>query len=119
MVSHTFDGVVDGTYAQSDSVDVVRLTHSNGTETLVAWARDEDAAQIRIQATGTKAYLIDQYGGQQLVRPIEGYYTLSLSGARCNADDVVACPVGGAVWTLVQSNGGAVVEENNTALSFE
>jgi hypothetical protein len=119
MVSHTFDGVVDGAYAQSNSVDVVRLIHSNGGETLVAWARDGDAAQIRVQAMGTKAYLIDQYGGQQILRPVDGYYILSLSGARCNPDDVVSCPVGGVVWTLVQSNSGAMVEENNVALSFE
>jgi hypothetical protein len=118
-VSHTFDGVIDGIYAQTDSVDVVRLTHSNGQETLVAWARDADAAQIRVQATGTKAYLVDQYGGQQVIRPSDGYYTLSLAGARCNTDDVVPCPVGGVVWVLVQSGSGASVEENNTPLNFE
>jgi hypothetical protein len=119
MVSDTFDGVTDGTYAQSDSVDVVRLTHSNGQETLVAWARDADAAQIRVQATGTKAYLIDQYGGEQIIRPLDGYYTLSLAGAHCNADDVVSCPVGGVVWVLVQPGGDVSVEENNTPLNFE
>ncbi|MFN8374306.1 MAG: hypothetical protein U0694_15690 [Anaerolineae bacterium] len=123
MVAHTLDGVVEGTFAQSETVDAVRLTHSNGRETLVFWARTENTAQVRVQAVGTKAYLLDQYGGVQILRPTEGYYSLSLTGARCNPDDVVPCPVGGVVWVLVQAAGGAAVNEQTSSgavpLSFE
>lgn len=123
MVAHTLDGVTEGTFAQSETVDAVRLTHSNGRETLLFWARTENATQVRVQAAGTKAYLLDQYGGVQIVRPTDGYYTLSLTGARCNSDDVVPCPVGGVVWVLVQARGGGAVDEQistgDTPLSFE
>ncbi|NWF68924.1 MAG: hypothetical protein HXY40_07550 [Chloroflexi bacterium] len=122
-VAHYLDGVIDGTYAQTETADVVRLTHANGRETLVFWARTQQATQIRVQASGSKAYLIDQYGGVQVLRPVDGYYTLSLRGARCNSQDVVACPVGGQTWLLAQRGAGPLVQEitarGTAVLEFE
>lgn len=95
--------------ALSDSMEVVALEHSDGRQTLLAWARGDQPAQVRIAASAQKAYLIDQYGGKQIIRPDEGFYTLDLPAARCNETD--GCPVGGAVSLLVQPAGSAQVYE--------
>lgn len=119
MVAEHFDGVTEAQYGQSDTVDVVRMSHTNGRETIVAWARTENSTQLIVQATSDKAYLIDEAGGVQVLRPVNGAFTLLLAGARCNPDDVVPCPVGGTTWVLVQAAGDARVTQGETTLSFE
>lgn len=120
-VIRTLNGVESGALARSDAVDVVRLLHENGRETFVLWARTEQPAQVTISATDDKAYLIDAYGGMTWLHPVDGTYTLSLAGAVCNNTD--GCPVGGAVWLLVQPEGDITLNEitstGTTSLIFE
>lgn len=111
-VTRYFAAVEQATRAHSDTADVVRLTHHDGRETLVLWARTDGATQIEISATAEKAELIDQYGNVTIVRPIQGAYTISLAPARCNRVD--GCAVGGPVWLLVQPKGEISVYERSS-----
>jgi len=99
----------------------VKLTHGDGHQTLVLWARTDVAAQIEISATSEKAQLLDQYGNIILARPVDSVYRLLLPGARCNSVD--GCAVGGSVFLLIQPVGDGIVREITSAgevdLTFE
>ncbi|MBC7814607.1 MAG: hypothetical protein H7175_25855, partial [Burkholderiales bacterium] len=98
-----------------DEVDVVRLEHFSGRETIVTWTRTAESAQVQIDATSDKGYLVDAYGSITMIRPNEvsedsaGFYTLFLDGALCNNTD--GCPVGGAVSMLIQPHGDITIQE--------
>jgi hypothetical protein len=100
MVNTVLGGVERAERARTDTLDAVLLTHADGRQTLLAWARGENSAQLQIGATGDKALLLDQYGNAIVLRPQAGVYTLDLPAARCNAVD--GCAVGGAVSLLIQ-----------------
>ncbi|MBZ0289370.1 MAG: hypothetical protein K8I30_17250, partial [Anaerolineae bacterium] len=116
------NGVEQAERALTDTLDVVRLHHQDGRQTVLAWARTESPVQVQIGATSDKALLLDQYGevGAAL-QPENGVYTLNLPGARCNPVD--GCAVGGAVSLFIQPDGTAAVFEitsnGQTALVFE
>lgn len=126
VIQH-LNGVDNAALSQTDEVDVVRLQHFGGRETIVAWARTAESAQVQIDATSDKAYLVDAYGGITMIRPSDvsedsaGFYTLFLDGALCNNTD--GCPVGGAVWMLIQPQGDITIQQITTegaqALAFE
>lgn len=118
MVIDSFGGVQAGAFAQSANADVVRLEQGD-RQTLVAWAREDRAVMLRVSATSDKAYLISMYGDVQVLDPVDGAYTLDLPPARCNDDDTVRCPIGGAVWILVQPVGAVTVNEADQVLVFE
>lgn len=109
MVNQTFDDVESASLARTETVDVVRLTHRNGQETIAAWARTGSPTQIRIEALGDKAYQSDQYGNVTILRPDENRYTLMLSPAQCNETD--GCFLGGNVLLLMQLSGESQVQE--------
>ncbi len=121
MVIRYFNGAEQAQRAQSERVDVVKLTHSDGQQTLAMWARTGESAQIEISATGEKAHFVDQYGNITLVRPVDGLYRLALPGAVCNSVD--GCAVGGLVSLLIQPAGDVLVHEIMSAsqvdLTFE
>ncbi|HEX2620821.1 MAG TPA: hypothetical protein VHL11_11755 [Phototrophicaceae bacterium] len=121
MVSHHLTGVIAARWTFTDTVDVVRLIHSDGRQTTLAWAKTATATQVEIGATGDKAVLIDQAGNLSLTHPSSGVYTLTLPGARCDEKD--GCAIGGVVSTLVQSDGEALISEmtinGKTALEFK
>lgn len=100
VIEH-FRGVESAISASTETVDVVRLTHVDGHQTFVVWTRTANERVIEIEATGDKAYLVDQVGNTVVLRPIEGIYTLTLPGAGCDEED--GCAVGGNVSILVQS----------------
>lgn len=109
MVIDYLGDVQQAIRAHNEQVDVVQLRHENARTTLVAWARTATSAEIRVNATGKKAYLIDLYGNLSIVHPVSGYYNLALPGAKCN--DVDGCAVGGIPAILVQPPGDIIVEE--------
>jgi hypothetical protein len=113
--------VKSATLAQTKTVDVVKLVHANGQQSVMAWSRTAQATQLSITATGEKAYLLDQDGGVTIVRPTGSVYTLSLPGATCNDTD--GCAVGGPISLLTQPAGdltvGEVLESTTTRLSFQ
>jgi hypothetical protein len=108
MIAAQFAGVTGGTFARTETVDVVRLD-AGEQQIVVVWARTGLPAQVNITATGTQAQFYDAYGMLVNVRPLAGVYTLGLPGALCNAVD--ACPVGGAPTILVQPAGDATIIE--------
>jgi hypothetical protein len=113
------NGVQQAQRAHTDLTDAVLLRYMDGHETLVLWARSDVNVQLQIKAVAEKAHLIDQYGNITLLRPMDGFYTLTLSAARCN--EVDGCAVGGLVSILVQPTGvSEIVEMNNqNRLVFE
>ncbi|MBK9750510.1 MAG: hypothetical protein IPO91_27600 [Chloroflexi bacterium] len=113
MVINRFSDATSGTFTHSATADVVRLAHTSGLETWVAWARTDVPTQITITATSDKAYLIDQTGSIMGIRPFNGVYTLSLPAARCNRVD--GCAVGGHAALLVQGAGATIVHEMTPA----
>ncbi|MBI5670444.1 MAG: hypothetical protein HZC41_20825 [Chloroflexi bacterium] len=108
-VIRQFSDVQSAAFAQSESIDVVRLERADDQQMIVAWARTADAAWLRISATSDTAVQFDQYGGMVQPEPTDGVYTLALDGARCTKHD--GCAVGGNVALLVQPSGEIIVED--------
>jgi hypothetical protein len=100
MVIGYLNGVEQAALAQTLTVDVVKLTHADGRQTFIAWARTDQPTEIELSASGEKAHFVDQYGNITLVRPQDGHYRLSLPGATCNEQD--GCAVGGDVSLVIQ-----------------
>ena len=115
-------GVEDARLAATDQVSVVRLVHTDGRQTMVAWARTGTPVTVEVAATSDKAYLLALDGGQTIIRPQDGIYTLALPGAVCESGRE-GCVVGGPVTILVQphaESATAVVSgQNRTPLEFE
>jgi hypothetical protein len=97
-------------------VDVVRLTHTDGHVTLVAWSRTGTGAQIQIRAE-PGGRLFDQYGHELGAQAPDDSYTLKLDAARCNKKD--GCAVGGAVQLLVLPTGDVTVRDTTQELTFQ
>lgn len=108
VIQH-LSGVLSARRGTTDRVEVVTLTHTNNRQTVLAWARGEQPAQLRLQATADKAYQMDQYGSMTIIHPTDGFYTLQLPAARCNTTD--GCPVGGNVTLLIQPDGPTEINE--------
>jgi hypothetical protein len=114
MMVREFVGVTGGTFARSETLDVVRLD-AGERQIIVAWASSGLPAQVRIVATGEEAQLLDQYGMMMPIRPMVdadssfGTYTLALPGALCN--DVDGCAVGGSPAILIQPAGDSHIME--------
>jgi hypothetical protein len=120
MIVREFGGVTGGTFARSQTLDVVRLD-AGERQIVVAWARSGLPVQVRIGAPGEEAQLADQYGMMMPIRPVDGEYTLTLPGALCNAVD--GCAVGGNPAILIQPAGDVQIMEitpsGETRLQFE
>jgi hypothetical protein len=120
MIVREFGGVTGGTFARSETLDVVRLD-AGERQIVVAWARSGLPVQVRIGAPGEEAQLADQYGMMMPIRPVDGVYTLTLPGALCNAVD--GCAVGGNPAILIQPAGDFQIMEitpsGETRLQFE
>ncbi|MCK6579626.1 MAG: hypothetical protein L6Q98_16150 [Anaerolineae bacterium] len=120
MVAGGFADVTDAALAQTTAVDVVRLRHADGRESLVLWARTAEPAEVMVQSAAN-GDLIDAAGAAVPVRPFNGRHTLALSGAVCNAVD--GCAVGGqpAILTLGESAEGVFAARGGVLepLSFD
>lgn len=108
VVEH-FSDVVAADFAQTDGVELVRLQHHNGQQTLVAWARTERATQIMIEHEATKAYRLHLDGAITLERPIDRRYHLTLPPALC--EDGEGCFLGGPVRMLTLPAGAMLITE--------
>jgi hypothetical protein len=125
MIGERLNDVSQANFAQTETVDLVRLSHDDGHITLVAWARTAQPVQLQVSATGETALLVDQYGDMMEISPIGEHYTLALPGAICHERD--GCPeripVGGNVTLLVQPSGETEILEvtlaGTTAFDFE
>jgi hypothetical protein len=103
MVTRHFQTAESGRIGRTDALDAVQLRHSNGQQSLVLWARTEEAVEAQIVATADKAYQIDLTGTITIVRPENGIYTVRLEPALC--EDGQGCYLGGLPLILVQPAG--------------
>ncbi|MBL8153943.1 MAG: hypothetical protein JNM70_07150, partial [Anaerolineae bacterium] len=99
MVIRQFSGITQARLARTDRVDAVLMTRSDGQHMLVAWARTDLTARLRVASTGSEALLLDPYGHQTAIASGSGGYTLELPAARCNSVD--GCAVGGRPLILL------------------
>jgi hypothetical protein len=109
MIIQRLNGVNEALRAQSDTVDVVWLTHEDGHQTIIAWAKTADAVQLQFSGGNSEATLLDQYGIEESIQPVNGDYQVSFVGARCNKVD--KCAVGGNAQLLVLPPGNITVQE--------
>ena len=79
---------------------IVTLNRGSRT-TRVLWARTASAATVSVPALASHARLIDQTGAEQLIEPVDGYYTFTLPGARC-ADPLDGCIIGGTTYLIIE-----------------
>ncbi len=112
LVTRRFDDVVSADFAQSEQVEAVRLHHSNLQQTLILWARTDAGATARVGATSNKAYRIGLDGTITVLRPVDGYYDLSLSPALCEEGE--GCYLGGSPVLLVQPDAQNTVSDTTT-----
>ncbi|MCB9453428.1 MAG: hypothetical protein H6672_18510 [Anaerolineaceae bacterium] len=120
MVIRELSGVTRASFAQTDTVDVVRLAYTNGQTGILAWARTAAPASIQVTTGEAEATLFDQYGHAEQVTAQAGHYTLSLPAAQCNPTD--GCAVGGAVSLLILPGDEITIQETTsgfTDLTFE
>ena len=117
MVIRELNGVKSATLAQSDRVDAIRLSRTDGSQMVALWARKADVVQVQISATSTSATMIDQYGHQMAIEPVNHQYAISLEGARCNKTD--GCAVGGNVELLMLPSGDMTIQEITSSGTIE
>lgn len=113
IVRH-FQGVTGTVWAVTPQVYAVRLTHADGHQTVVAWARTAQASNFSLTDTAGKVYRMG----------MDGTLTLSdvgavfdLPGATC--DDQDGCAVGGAPMVLMLPPGDVVVSVGGAALPWQ
>ena len=114
-----FADVTSAQLAQTDTVAVVWLTHTNGRQTLVAWARTEQSTQLDISTRDEKGYRFDALGNQTLLYPTDNTVQWTLEGANCNETD--GCPVGGntLILSLLDNNLSVLEIINGESVSLE
>lgn len=108
-VIREFNNVESAVRAQTEITEIVRLTRRDGYEIIVAWARTAADSQIRISDTGEIATVFDLYGSSSSIESVNGAYTLTLEGARCNKVD--GCAVGGDVVLFKQPIASISIQE--------
>lgn len=115
-------GVEDARLAATDQVNVVRLIHAGGQQTVIAWARTAAAITVEVAATSDKAYLLALDGTQTIIRPHDEVYQLTLPGATCESGRE-GCVVGGPVTLLVQPHNDSAISvisgTQRESLAFE
>jgi hypothetical protein len=99
-VIERFNNVENTTLYRNERVTVAQLQQYDDQQTIVAWSRTGETTWLEIAATSDKAYLLNQYGAERIIRPSDNFYTLDLPGASC--EEVEGCVVGGAVSILIQ-----------------
>ena len=109
MVIKQFADVTNATLLSTDNVDLVLMNYADGHTISVMWTTSDSKATVEINATGEKAYLLDQYGNMSLIRPVEEMYRLDLEPARCTETD--GCFIGGAVKLLLQTGGNLTIKQ--------
>jgi hypothetical protein len=86
---------------RTGSTEVVTLDRGNAT-TRVAWARGKTDTNITLPAFAAEGLLVAPDGSTQSIKPINGRYRLTLTGAKCD-DPNFGCRVGGRPIILVEN----------------
>jgi hypothetical protein len=72
--------------------------------TRVLWARTRSSVTLQVPALAESGLLVSALGDSASIRPAEGFYVITLEGARCRGE----CLVGGPPLFLVESDVGDV-----------
>lgn len=112
VIAH-LNGVTSAAWAQTPTLDIVRMERSDGNTVIAAWSRTAQPAFVTIAASSDQAAMIDQLGVIINVHPIDGGYAVQLPGAICNETDHCPreIPIGGNVTLLVQPTGDGSITE--------
>lgn len=105
-VINLMTNVASAELARSETISAVRLIHADGRQTVAAWARTGQTAEIAIQSDAEKAYLFDYMGRRSIIRPTDNEFRLSLAPATCE-DGVEGCVIGGPVSILTLTGSDA------------
>ncbi len=103
-VIERFADVITADLTRHQNASIVRMHQTADRVTLAVWSRVGITQTLTVSATSDKAYVFDQLGNAQIIRPQNGVYTLTLPGAICEIDGE-GCVVGGAVSIFVQPAG--------------
>ncbi|MCS6835144.1 MAG: glycosyl hydrolase [Anaerolineae bacterium] len=83
MVTRTFSDVRVARLAQTERLDVVRLGHADGRQSLVMWARTDQPVQVRLSAAPAKIHMLDMLGQVQVMIASDGTHSLNIPPALC------------------------------------
>jgi hypothetical protein len=82
-VARYFSGVRSGTVEREGDAVKITLQQGSGTVT-VAWSQVPRATELAIPARKSSARLVDKFGGEAAVTPVDGFYQLHLDPATAN-----------------------------------
>ena len=94
---------------QTRDTSIARMFIEDNYALTVAWARRAQESVLRIGATADQAWLVEQDGAMQTLKPVEGVYRLDLPPAKCSGRD--GCFIGGAVKMLLQTSGASAIAQ--------
>jgi hypothetical protein len=99
VITRHFAGTEDALYI--DHPDMRHVVLDRGARTTqVIWARPAARLVAAVPALGRTAQAIDQTGAERTIRPLFGYYLLTLDGAPCQPD--AECLMGGPPLVIVE-----------------
>lgn len=108
LITSHYAGTITAREERHPLYIMVTLNRGSAT-TRVLWARTAAAATVSLPALAEQARLIDQTGAEQVIEPVNGFYSFTLPGARC-ADEYAGCIVGGTTYLLVEGESGPSLE---------
>ncbi len=85
-----------------DEVGQIRLEQA-GMTTTVLFSRLPGQQVSQVRATTDRASLVDMWGVSRAIDPVEGFYTVELTGAQCSQSIGDYCMIRGPTYYRVQS----------------
>ena len=85
-----------------DDVGILQLTHPDRQTTLL-FSRAPGPRTVQLPAIADSALWINMWGDRQLLRPVDGIYTIELAPAPCTQFIGEYCMIGGETIYLVQN----------------
>jgi len=113
LVQH-FQNVTATAWATTPEVYAVRLTHADGHQTVIIWARTAAASAFTLSDAAGKVYRMGMDGTLTLAA-ISGDFTLS--GATCDQKD--GCAVGGTPMVLMVAAGDTGIVVGGVSLPWQ
>ena len=109
-------GVQGAARERWNEVGQIRLDQA-GFSTTVLFARLPFPQQAQVPATGDRAVLVDMWGAQQTLRPVNGVYVVDLPAALCTQPIGDYCMIGGETFYLVQAMAGGALPAGLPAIN--
>jgi hypothetical protein len=109
-----FQGVSFARWAVTPLAYAVLLDHSDGHQTLVAWARTAEPVGLVADVPDGKAYTMELYGHLSV---IGGDAAFTLAGATCDERD--GCAVGGTPLVMMLPPGELSLRANDVPMAWQ